>query len=211
MKQKILPSVMAKSQKELNDYFKRLKGATKHIHLDVGDGKFVPSKVLNFNFKLSKQFQYNAHLMMKNPQKWIEKNLKTIDIFIPQIEEIKSPQKYIDWIKSKKKKVAFALKPETKMEVIKPYLKNIEIILILTVHPGFYGAKFLRSPLKKISWIKKINPRIKIIVDGGMHPTTIGEAAKAGADYFVSGSYTSKSDNPKRQIKKLLKAIRSER
>lgn len=207
MRQKILPSVMAKNQQELDAYFKRLKGVTKEIHLDISDGKFVKSNVLNFRFKLSKVFNYNAHLMIKNPLKWIENNFKKIDLFIPQIEEIKNPAKYIAWMKAKNRKVAFALKPETMISSIKPYLKDIDYVLVLTVHPGFYGAKFLRTPLKKIKKIKEINPKVKVVVDGGMHPTTISLAAKFGADYFVSGSYISKSDHPRRQMKKLLKAM----
>ncbi|MBU0469988.1 MAG: hypothetical protein KKA62_03530 [Nanoarchaeota archaeon] len=207
MKQKILPSVMAKDQKELDDYFKRLKGSTKEIHLDISDGKFVSSKILDFKFKLSDEFRYNAHLMIKNPLIWIKKNFNKIDLFIPHIEEIKTPQKYIQGMKSKKKKIAFALRPENKITTIKPFLKDIDYVLILTVHPGFYGSKFLKAPLRKIKQIKKINPKIKIIVDGGIHPKTIKDAVKAGGDYFVSGSFTTRSENPKARIKELLKAM----
>ncbi|MFH1683240.1 MAG: ribulose-phosphate 3-epimerase [Candidatus Woesearchaeota archaeon] len=209
MRQKILPSLMPKSQKELNQDFKKLKGIAKILHLDVADGKFVPNKTFQFPFRLSKEFQYNAHLMVKNPELWIKKNLRKIDIFIPQIEEIKDVHNYVSWMKSNKKKIAFALKPETKVSLIKPYLNKIDYVLILTVHPGFYGAKFLKAPLRKIKQIKTINPKIKIIVDGGMHPSTINLAAQAGADLFVSGSYTTKSDNPKRAIKSLLAAIKN--
>jgi len=199
---------MAKNQQELNQDFKKLKGAAKTIHLDIVDGKFAPNKIFQFPFKLSRQFNYNAHLMIKNPEKWIKKNLKRINLFIPQFEEIKNPQKYICWMKNKKKKIAFALKPETKVEQIRLYLKEINTLLILTVHPGFYHGKYLRSNLKKIPQIKKLNPKIKIIVDGGMHPKTINQAAKAGADFFVSGSYTTKADNPKKAIQDLTKAIK---
>jgi ribulose-phosphate 3-epimerase len=76
-------------------------------------------------------------------------------------------------------------------------------MLLLTVHPGYYGAKFLRSPLKKIGQIKKLNSKVQVIVDGGMTPKTIGLAKKAGADLYVSGSFISKSDNPKKAIKEL--------
>jgi len=207
MKQKILPSIMAKNQKDLNSNFKKLKGIVKHLHLDIVDGKFAPNKVMTFPFKLSKNFQYSAHLMIKNPEKWIEKNLKRIDLLIPHFEELKNLEKYIGWIKSKKKKAAVAILPETKINMIKPYLKELDYVLVLTVHPGFYGSKFLKSELKKVTQIKNINPKIKVIVDGGMQPTTIGQAAKAGADFFVSGSYTTKSDNPKLAIRSLLKKL----
>ena len=201
---------MAVDQKELDGYFKRLDGAAKHLHLDIADGKFVKSKVFNFNFKLNKNFTYSAHLMIRKPEGWINKHFKDsrIKIFIPQAEEVKDIKKYMSWMKSEKRKVAFALNPETKITRLKPFLKQIDYVLILTVHPGYYGAKFLPAPLKKIKEIKKLNPKIKIIVDGGMHPTTIGKAAKFGADYFVSGSFTSKSEHPQARIRELLKAVK---
>ncbi len=198
---------MAKSQKELNQYFKRLKSATKEIHLDVSDGRFVHSKSLWFNLKLSNNFHYNAHLMIKNPERWIKNNLHKIDIFIPHIEELKKPREYINWMEKKKKKVAFALRPETDISWVKHYLKEMDYVLILTVHPGRYGGKFLKAPLAKIKLIKKINPKVKVIVDGGMCLETIGSAAKAGADFFVSGSFTSCSEHPKARIKELLKYL----
>ena len=109
----------------------------------------------------------------------------------------------------KGKKIAFALKPETKVSELKGYLQKIDYILILTVHPGFYGAKYLKSSLKKIAPIKKMNPSVKIIVDGGMKPDTIGEAFRAGADFFVSGSFISKADDPKKAIKELRRVLKN--
>ncbi|HHE76893.1 MAG TPA: hypothetical protein ENL27_02850, partial [Candidatus Parcubacteria bacterium] len=185
-----------------------LKGLVKTLHLDVVDGKFAPNKTFQFSFKLSHNFTYHAHLMIKRPEKWIHKNFKRIELFIPQFEEIRNHLEYISWMKNKKRKVAFALLPETKIQQIKPFLSQINYLLILTVHPGFYGGKYLKSELKKIPRIKKINPRIKIIVDGGMNPQTIKQAKKAGADFFVSGSYTTKALYPQQRIKKLLKALK---
>ncbi len=209
MKAKIFPSVMAKSQQEMDQLFKHLSGAATELHLDIADGKCVPNISLRFPFKLSLQFKYNIHLMVKNPLQWIVRNkhLKNITVVIPQLEEIEDPQKYINWAKFKRKKIAFALRPETKVSAVEPYLLAVELVLILTVHPGFYGAKFLSAPLRKIKQMKRINPRIKVIVDGGMNPETIKKAAAAGADFFVSGAFTTKSYNPNGQIKKLMKSI----
>ena len=92
---RIWPSVMSKNQKELNSYLKELKGVTKILHLDVVDGKFADSKTMWFPFRLSKNFTYNAHIMIKNPEKWIKKNLKQSQLFLPHFEEIKNKSKYI--------------------------------------------------------------------------------------------------------------------
>lgn len=199
---------MAKNQIELNASFKKLDGIVKKLHLDVVDGKFAPNEAMNFNFRLSRKFSYNIHLMVKDPEIWIRKYLGRIDLFIPQIEEIKDVPNYISWMKNQGKKVGFALKPETKVGVLKPYLLELDYVLILTVKPGFYGSKYLPQNLIKIKQIKEINPKIEIIVDGGMSPETIGQAAKVGADYFVSGSYTTKSKNPKKAIQNLMKAMK---
>jgi len=88
---------------------------------------------------------------------------------------------------------------------LRPFLQDVDYILILTVHPGFYGGKYLKSELKKILPIKRINPQVKVIVDGGMNPQTLPEAIKAGADYFVSGSFVVGSDNPKKALQRLTK------
>ncbi|MFH1275998.1 MAG: hypothetical protein ABIH82_02715 [Candidatus Woesearchaeota archaeon] len=214
MNTKIWPSIVAKDQKELDFFYKKMKGVTKTLHLDIVDGKFAPNHSLNFNFKLSKEFDYVAHLMVKEPENWIKKNLPKYDgkkngkinLVIPHFEAFKNVEKYIKETKQRKQKVAFAILPETKIKTIKKYLHDLDYILVLTVHPGFYGSKYLVRNWK-IRKIKKINPNIKIIDDGGMTPKTIKQASKAGADYFISGSFVTKSDNPKEQIKKLKKSL----
>ena len=210
MKQKILPSIMAKNQKELDLDLKKLKGIVKELHLDVVDGKFAKNKAMNFDFRLKRNFSYNVHLMVKDTEKWVDKCLKkNIQTIIIHPEVTGHIGELTKKIKSKKKKVGFALKPETKVKEVKDYLLNLDYVLILTVHPGFYGAKFLSAPLRKIKQIKKINPKIKVIVDGGMNSKTIKKAVKSGGDYFVSGSYVTKADNSKERIKSLLNSIKS--
>lgn len=200
---KIFPSIVAKNQKELNETLKKLKGVSKTLHLDIVDGKFAPNHSLDFPFRLNRKFNYNAHLMLKNPQSWIEKHGKKVDFYVVHFEVLKNVKRYIEETKKKKKKVAFALLPETKVSKIKDYLKYVDIILILTVHPGFYGSRYLRSPLKKIKQIKKINPKVKVIVDGHMNPKTIKEVKKAGGDWFVVGSYIMNSGSPKKAVREL--------
>ncbi|MDP3990513.1 MAG: ribulose-phosphate 3-epimerase [archaeon] len=207
MKPKIFPSIMGKSQKEINGFFKKLAGVAETLHLDVADGKFVPNKSLWFDFKLSSKFKYNAHLMIENPKKWIEKYGDKVDLCIIHEEAVEDLGEFISWMKTKKKKVGLALKPETKVSSIKKYLSSIDYVLILTVHPGFYGGKYLKAPLRKIEFIKKINPRIKTIVDGGMNPRTVKDTVKSKADFIVSGSFTTKSDNPKESLRLLRGAM----
>ncbi len=211
MAQLIFPSIIAKNQQELDLELKRLKGAAKTLHLDIVDGKFAPNRSLEFPFKLKPNYKYQAHLMIQKPELWIKKNLNRIDLFIPHFEAIHYHSRYILWMKKLKKKVAFAILPQTTVEHLKEHLPYIDYVLILTVHPGFYGSRYMPEELKKIKPIKKINPQVKVIVDGGMNPLTIKEAKKAGADLFVSGSYTMKNHSPKKAIDKLLALIRRTR
>ncbi len=204
MRQNVFPSIMAKSQRELDDMLKNLVGVAKYLHLDVADGKFVPNTSLWFPFRLNSKFKYVAHLMVKEPEKWITKYGKRMEFCIVQAETV-DILNYITKTKQQKKKVAFALNPETKVSSLKKYLKDIDYVLILTVHPGFYGGKYLKYPLKKIKEIKNINPKVKVIVDGGMNPTTVKDAVRAGADYIVVGSYLAKADDVKKRMKVLEK------
>jgi len=139
--------------------------------------------------------------MVKNPLTWIKKHGHKVQGIIFNVEGV-NIAKVIPKIKGK---VGLALNPETKVSAIKEFLNDLDYVLILTVHPGFYGAKYLKGPLQKIKQIRKINPKIKIIIDGGMNPKTVQDAKNA--DIIVSGSFIAKSDNPKKALRELRKQL----
>ena len=206
MKKQIIPSLIAKNQKELDKRFGKVKFHSKSFHLDIMDGKFVENKSLMFNFKLSKGKKYEAHLMVKNPEEWIKKNLKKTDLIIFHIESCENEseaKKIINRIKSKKKKIGIAINPKTSVKKIIPFLNSIDMVLILTVKPGNYGARFLPNTLKKVKEIRKLKPKLDIEVDGGISEKTISLAGKSGANSFVSGSYLQKSLDVKKAIERL--------
>ncbi len=215
MTQLIYPSLLARNQKELEEKYEKyapLRGIVKTLHLDIVDGRFAPNKSLQFKFKLSPEFRYDAHLMVKDPELWIKRQLrnphhKIINLFIPHFEAIYFHSRYILWMKKLKKPVALAILPETNVTHLKEHLPYLDYMLVLTVHPGFYGSKYMRSELLKIKPIKNVNPNVKIIVDGGMNPETIREAKKAGADLFVSGSYLATNHEAWKAMKELQKAL----
>ena len=204
---KIFPSLMVHNQRELNLLFQKLDGVSKEFHVDIADGVFVPSKVFQFDFKLKSMYKYNVHLMIQNPKKWIETSGKMFDLIYVHYEVV-NPSAFVMWMKEQKKDVCFAIKPETKVSEMKDDLTYVDHVLVLTVHPGFYGAKYMKTTLKKIAQIKRINPKIKVLVDGGMNPVTIKDAVKAGADAVVSGSFISKSESPKKAMRELRKSLK---
>lgn len=208
MKQRIIPSIVAPNQKDLDLLSQKLKGVSKYLHLDIADGKFAPNHSLDFKCKLSDSFKYIVHVMAYDYQKWIKKYTKQIELFIVHVEVIKDLKNYIKGTHKHKKKVALALLPKTKVSVIEYYLKDIEYVLILTVNPGWYGSLFHASTLTKIAQIKRINPNVKVIVDGHMNPKIIKLAAKAGADYFISGSYVTLAKDPGTAMKEMENALK---
>ncbi len=207
MKRFVIPSLIANSQRELDE---RIKSVNSNIYqLDVMDGKFVKNKSLMFDFKLPRGKKYEAHLMIKNPEKWIEKNWMKADTIIFHAEKIKNPDKIISLIKNKKKKVGIALNPRTSINKIKIHLDEIDLVLVMTVNPGKYGSKFIPTTLEKARQIRKINPNIEIEVDGGINDKTIRKALSFGANRFVSGSYIQNSENPENSFAKLKRIVKT--
>jgi ribulose-phosphate 3-epimerase len=196
MKKVIIPAVIAKTQEELDDIFSRIKDFASLLQLDIMDNRFVPNNSLDFDFKIPLgKYQFEAHLMIENPEKWLEENWEKVDTIIAHFEVVKNTEKFIESVKARQKKMAFALNPETDVEQIKTYLSKIDQVLIMTVHPGFYGSKFLPETLDKIRRLRDMKPELDIEVDGGIGPDTIEEVNEAGANMFVSGSYIVKADN----------------
>jgi len=207
----IMPSIIAKSQKELDERFEKAKSGSL-IHLDIMDGKFVKNQSLNFPFKLPKEKrEYTAHLMVSNPLAWIEKNTLKVDTIIFHIEAYHKFSRIVDTInliKKQKKKVGISINPLTPARLIQHLAKKINLVLIMTVKPGMYGARFVPSALKKANKIRSFNPKINIRIDGGINPKTL-ERAKRHADSFVSGSYIQNSESPKNAIKELTEIANS--
>ena len=204
MKKQIIPSLIAKSQKELDIRFRKVKNYSKIFHLDIMDGKFVKNKSLMFDFNLPRGKKYIAHLMVSNPLGWIKKNWRKVEITIFHVESCKNESKVkeiIKLIKSKKKKVGIAIIPKTSVKKIIPYLNSVDIVLIMTVVPGRYGSKFIPNTLKKVKELRKLKPKSDIRLDGGINLKTINLASKSGASSFVVGSYLQKSKDVKTSIK----------
>ena len=207
MNSKIIPSIIAESQKEFDERFSKMKNISKVFHLDIMDGKFVKNRSLMFNLTLPRK-KYQIHLMVNNPEKYIKIIYSKADTIIFHLESTKNPEKIIKFIRKKKKKVWIVLNPQTSVKKIEDYLGLIDGVLIMTVTPGKYGSKFQPAMLKKINQIKKLNPSIMVGVDGGVNDKTILKIHKAGADSFVSGSYLQNSKNPGKAIKSLMNLIK---
>lgn len=201
---RIVPAIIGKTQEELEERINKVVDFVDLIQLDIMDGEFVPNNSIYFDFKLPEtSCNFEAHLMIKHPNDWIEKNYMKVDTVLAHFESCEDPISTIDLVRSKNKRMGFVLNPETSIKQIEKYLDKINQVLIMTVNPGFYGSSFLPEMLDKVSMLRKIKADLDIEVDGGITPATIGLVDRAGANMFVSGSYIVKSKNVKEAIDNL--------
>ena len=209
MKTLVVPAIIAKSQNELEDMLRRIIGKVEQVQLDIMDGEFVPNTSLNFDFKVPYDFEYEAHLMVNEPLKWIEQNGDKVDLITVHVETLKNIREVIDLVKKKKIKINLALIPQSKFQIVKPYLKMIDGILVMTVDPGNYcfNKEFNTDTLQKIRQIRNEDAGIPIEVDGCMNPKNVRLAKNSGANIFASGSYIFKSKNIDKALKELNDAI----
>lgn len=201
MKKEIIPAIIAKDQNELDEKLSKVVKFFNLVQLDIMDNKFVPNKSLFFDFSLpSTKCLFEAHLMVQDPEEWIEKNGNKVDTILVHFESKYNPKSIIDLVKKRGKKFGFVLNPETSVDKISSFIDELDQVLIMTVNPGFYGSPFLPEMIEKIRKIREMKTNIDIEVDGGITEKTIGLVDEAGANMFVSGSYIVKSEN-------ILKAI----
>jgi ribulose-phosphate 3-epimerase len=204
----IIPAIIAKNQEELDNLVNKVKDIVDLMQLDVMDGVFVPNNSLDFDFKIPPtNCKYEAHLMVDNPEEWIEKYCEKVDTVLAHFESCKDPEKIIELVKERGKRVGFVLNPETPVQKLDQYLDKIDQVLIMTVNPGFYGSPFLPETLDKVKKLRELKPNLDIEVDGGIKAETIESASKAGANMFVSGSYIMKSEKPKEAIEILKQKV----
>jgi ribulose-phosphate 3-epimerase len=201
----ISPSILSADFSQLGTEIKRLQdGGADMIHVDVMDGHFVPNltigppviKALRKHCSLI----FDVHLMISPVHKYIEDYADAgADIITIHPEATKNLQDSILKIKSLNKKVGISLNPESKIDLIKNLLDQIDLVLIMSVNPGFGGQKFMPEVLDKIKKLKKIqtekNINFDIEIDGGINFDNCQAAIEAGANILVSGTTVFKSNN----------------
>lgn len=199
MRERILaPSILSADFTKLGEEIKRVEEAgAKYLHFDVMDGLFVPS--ISFGMPVLKSIRkasdivYDVHLMIVEPERYVEyfKN-SGADLITVHIETLKDPETVLKQIRDLGAKVGLALNPETDVEKVYPYLHLIDMALVMTVHPGFGGQKYIHDCTEKIAALaakrEELGLDYDIEVDGGIGEGTIDEAMDAGANILVAGS-----------------------
>jgi ribulose-phosphate 3-epimerase len=201
----ISPSILSADFSQLGNEIKRLEeGGADMIHVDVMDGHFVPNLTIGPPVikALRKQcsIKFDVHLMISPVHKYIEAYADAgADIITIHPEATDNLEESISKIKSLNKKVGVSLNPESKLDLIINYLKKIDLVLIMSVNPGFGGQKFMSEVLDKVKQLKEIkskkNMNFDIEIDGGINFDNCQSAIDAGANILVSGTTVFKSNN----------------
>jgi ribulose-phosphate 3-epimerase len=217
---KIAPSVLSADFSRLGDEIRAVTAAgADWIHLDVMDGHFVNNitvgPILVEAARKSTDLPLDTHLMIENPEKYIHDfaaaGSDSISIHAEVFKTAAALKKALRLIRKEGARPAVAINPKTPVSKILPILEEVEMVLIMTVHPGFGGQGFIPSCLKKVAQLRKILDQkklnIDIEVDGGIKADTITPVSQAGATVFVAGSAIFKSPDYRKTIQDLRSKI----
>ena len=208
---KVAASILSADFSNLGNQVKMVcKQGADFIHMDVMDGHFVSNLTFGAPIvaavKPFSSVPLDVHLMMTNPQEYIDDFIRAgANRLIIHQEITANVQKLLKYIRKNGVKAGICLKPATSVKKIQPLLKDLDLILIMTVNPGFAGQSFMKNKLSKITQAKKMiqGYDIEIEVDGGINDKTAEICAKYGVDSLVAGSYIYKSENIKEAIGKI--------
>lgn len=197
---KVAPSILSADFARLGDEVEEIRlGGADYVHFDVMDGRFVPNISIGIpvlkSLRRTTELFIDAHLMIVEPIRYVEAfctaGADLVNLHVEADSE-ENNLAAIGKIRARGKKTGVTLKPGTPAEAVLPYLELVDLILVMTVEPGFGGQRFMQDMLPKIEtirgWIDRRNPSCELEVDGGIDRATAALAKKAGANVLVAGS-----------------------
>lgn len=214
---KIAPSILSADFTRLGEEIKAVeKAGADYIHIDVMDGHFVPNITIGPMIveavKRVTDLPLDVHLMISDPDKYIDAFTEAgADILTVHVEALNHVHRTIQYIRRKGVRPGVSLNPATPLEILKYILKDLSLVMLMTVNPGFGGQEFIPEVIPKIGSLKEMSHNrgldIEIEVDGGIGPDTIHPVAAAGADVFVAGSAVFHSKDYKETIRLMRERI----
>lgn len=212
---KISPSILSSDFSRLGqDVEKAEKGGAEYLHIDVMDGVFVPNISLGAMIQKSIRNQskmvFDTHLMIVDPIRYIDDFHKAgSDIITIHLESCDNVSETLAKIRSLGMKAGLSIKPKTPVDAVKEYIGQFDMLLIMSVEPGFGGQSFIPESLEKIRLSRELLPELDIEVDGGINEKNISDVVKAGANIIVAGSAVFGKENVSMAIASLRKNAES--
>ena len=193
----VIPAVLEKTIEDIRAKVERIRAYTDMIQLDVMDGSFVPNTTFNTPSLLADlPIQMEVHLMIQRPVLFVNSwALPNVTRLIVHFEAVDNMPHMIEHMRKTGKQVGIAINPHTSTFELKPYLNDIDLVLVMGVEPGFSGQNFQKDVLEKIKEIKKLRPDVLVEVDGGVNAHNRDMLIEAGADILAAASFLWKSED----------------
>ncbi len=204
---RVVPAILTEDPKALATMIRQAESFTTYVQFDIMDGHFVPSRSITRKHlaALPIKLTWEAHLMVEHPEDYL-KDLRRAGAqkVIFHYEATPSPREVISRARGLGLEVGLAVNPETPVAIILPLVSEVDSVLLLTVHPGFYGSQFLPEVLEKAPELRRTQPEIEIGVDGGIKESNIAQVARAGVDVIYVGSAIFLQPQPGESFNRLL-------
>ncbi len=211
LKIKIAASILAADPLYLAQEIQKVQeGGVDLIHVDIMDGHFVPNLTMGpfvvEGIKRIARVPMDLHLMVEYPSKFIEpfqKASRKGDYFTFHVESKEGPRKVMSLIREAGFKVGISLNPPTQAEKVEAFLGEVDLLLVMTVNPGFAGQKFIEDVMPKLKHLRSISPGLDIMVDGGINEETVAIAARHGANIMAAAKGIFGKKDPARAVGEL--------
>jgi ribulose-phosphate 3-epimerase len=204
---RVVPAILTNDPEALKNMLEQAEKYTDYVQIDIMDGKFVPSTSITWEqlAAIRTRIKWEVHLMVEKPESQLEYYKKVGAIkAIFHFEASEKPEMVISAARKLNIQVGMAVNPETPVSKFLSLSNRLDSVLFLSVHPGFYGAKFLPEVLDKIVELRRVAPSLKIGIDGGVKETNIAEIARSGVNEIFVGSAILLQPDPGAAYRRLL-------